>query len=395
MQDSKEISPWDILEGTKNSGPLMLSWFGALRMKRKPLTYEEQWRLVRFHTHQNRLQDMMYKTHYVSLPDLTPVATEEESMDEAAAIPSEEKAPGKDILPSDGNKLLASQTLGHSGAAPRATPGGQGMPRPMANRDHIMAQYTRSFQLPTHPQHIRGGLGMAPARVMGRGAANQLYMQPGMGGGMVGRPPMGPMASGNTEAMKITFQEIRQQNLMRKQGQFVGMPTQVPQAMTRFAPQAGPPPPMYPVSVPQQPGTMLVRGPGQPMAAYTPQQQHRLRVQEALQRMTPEQRAGYVQRQRILRAQQLQRAAAMGGHGQAMGPQYAPQPRAIYQQQMRPMQATAPMPMHAQPVVQQGFRPGAAAPQQQHMMMRPPSQQPMQYQQPGGMNPMHRQPGLF
>ena len=42
----ESISPWDILEGHKNAGPLNLSWFGAVRLERKPLKYEEQHRCV-------------------------------------------------------------------------------------------------------------------------------------------------------------------------------------------------------------------------------------------------------------------------------------------------------------------------------------------------------------
>ena len=37
-------SPWEILEGHKNPAPLSLAWFGAVKMERKPLMYEEQHR---------------------------------------------------------------------------------------------------------------------------------------------------------------------------------------------------------------------------------------------------------------------------------------------------------------------------------------------------------------
>jgi len=40
----ESVSPWEILEGHKNAGPLNLSWFGAVRLERKPLKYEEQHR---------------------------------------------------------------------------------------------------------------------------------------------------------------------------------------------------------------------------------------------------------------------------------------------------------------------------------------------------------------
>jgi len=68
VQDTKEISPWEILEGVKNSGPLVLSWFGAVRMKRRPLWFEEQRNLVRFHTHQNQSQNFISGSHTVKLP---------------------------------------------------------------------------------------------------------------------------------------------------------------------------------------------------------------------------------------------------------------------------------------------------------------------------------------
>ncbi len=67
FQDVKEISIWEILEGVKNSGPLMLSWFGAVHMKRKPLHCEEQWNLVRFHTHQNQSQNFISGPHTMKL----------------------------------------------------------------------------------------------------------------------------------------------------------------------------------------------------------------------------------------------------------------------------------------------------------------------------------------
>lgn len=75
VQDIKEISPWEILEGLRHSGPLQLSWFGAVRMKRKPLKLVEQWRQAQFHTHQSKLEHMCTSQHFVSLPDACPPET--------------------------------------------------------------------------------------------------------------------------------------------------------------------------------------------------------------------------------------------------------------------------------------------------------------------------------
>jgi len=44
IMKKESVSPWDILEGHKNAGPLNLSWFGAVRLERKAPRYEEQHR---------------------------------------------------------------------------------------------------------------------------------------------------------------------------------------------------------------------------------------------------------------------------------------------------------------------------------------------------------------
>lgn len=38
----ERVSPWEILEGHKNPAPLNLSWFGAVKLEKKQLKYEEQ-----------------------------------------------------------------------------------------------------------------------------------------------------------------------------------------------------------------------------------------------------------------------------------------------------------------------------------------------------------------
>ena len=41
-----KVVGWDLLEGHKNPAPLSWVWFGAVRLERKPLKYEEQLRYV-------------------------------------------------------------------------------------------------------------------------------------------------------------------------------------------------------------------------------------------------------------------------------------------------------------------------------------------------------------
>lgn len=51
ISDKQRISVWDILEGYKNPAPLSWVWFGAVKLERKPLTYEEGHRNLKYHTH--------------------------------------------------------------------------------------------------------------------------------------------------------------------------------------------------------------------------------------------------------------------------------------------------------------------------------------------------------
>ena len=67
VQETKEISPWEIIEGTRHSGPLQLSWFGAMRTKRKPLRFVEQRRIVRFHTHHKEMEHMTASPYFVCI----------------------------------------------------------------------------------------------------------------------------------------------------------------------------------------------------------------------------------------------------------------------------------------------------------------------------------------
>ncbi|XP_055677088.1 mediator of RNA polymerase II transcription subunit 12 isoform X2 [Lutzomyia longipalpis] len=51
IADKQRVSVWDLLEGHKNPAPLSWAWFGAVKMERKPLAYEDSHRLLKYHTH--------------------------------------------------------------------------------------------------------------------------------------------------------------------------------------------------------------------------------------------------------------------------------------------------------------------------------------------------------
>lgn len=49
--EKQKLSPWDLIEGHKNSAPLSWTWFGAIKMERKPLRMEENFCLLARHDH--------------------------------------------------------------------------------------------------------------------------------------------------------------------------------------------------------------------------------------------------------------------------------------------------------------------------------------------------------
>lgn len=51
LSDKQRVNVWDFLEGHKNPAPLSWAWFGAVKMERRPLAYEETHRLLKYHTH--------------------------------------------------------------------------------------------------------------------------------------------------------------------------------------------------------------------------------------------------------------------------------------------------------------------------------------------------------
>ena len=40
VKGRQKISPWELIEGYKNPAPMAFSWFGAVRIERKPLPYQ-------------------------------------------------------------------------------------------------------------------------------------------------------------------------------------------------------------------------------------------------------------------------------------------------------------------------------------------------------------------
>lgn len=68
VAEKQKLSPWDLIEGFKNPAPLSFSWFGGIKMERKPTRLEENFHLLSRHKH-NILKPTSY---YIEQPPLPP-----------------------------------------------------------------------------------------------------------------------------------------------------------------------------------------------------------------------------------------------------------------------------------------------------------------------------------
>ena len=321
IQDSREISPWDILEGVKNAGPLMLSWFGAVRMKRKPLKYMEQRRLVHFHTHQKRFREMG-RRYFVSLPDpappTDPIATDVPSEIDTPTVATS-KLPGSSVVPT--GQDLSSQ-------------------RPNTAASGNPALSSVSVSKPYAPVAPMQPAGMAPRQQMMRPPQQQPQA--------AGMWPQGGAAMPKTQVLqrqqilqKIQKNQLENQRIVATYS-----------GMQRPAPY-----PMMP---------HLQQRPSQ-MAGYNPAMRSQRLTIPAM--MTPEQRHLYIQR---LRFRQHQQQAAINQMG-------APQYNAQYQQPMgHPQMVQAGPPMQVHQPMQPGYNQQMMV-QQQYPPHQPgaPMNQPM------------------
>ncbi|CAG2169792.1 unnamed protein product, partial [Oppiella nova] len=68
VAEKQKVSPWDLLEGHKNPSPLSWTWFGAVRIERKPLRGDENHYLLSRHNHSIRKPT----SYYLEPPPLPP-----------------------------------------------------------------------------------------------------------------------------------------------------------------------------------------------------------------------------------------------------------------------------------------------------------------------------------
>jgi len=100
--EKQKVSPWEIIEGQKNPASLSWGWFGAVKMERKPLRYEESYRLQRFHTH-NLVKSNSHFLEPVPLPpediDVKPEISVKEEIILKPDTPLSDQSPRGAIVP--------------------------------------------------------------------------------------------------------------------------------------------------------------------------------------------------------------------------------------------------------------------------------------------------------
>ncbi|XP_016409178.1 mediator of RNA polymerase II transcription subunit 12-like [Sinocyclocheilus rhinocerous] len=96
VSTKQKISPWDVFEGLKYSAPLSWGWFGSVRVDRKVTKYEEQQRLLLYHTHIKPKQRSYY---------LAPLNLPQEEEEPPTPVPPE---PDKKVDPGKPEKSVSN-----------------------------------------------------------------------------------------------------------------------------------------------------------------------------------------------------------------------------------------------------------------------------------------------
>lgn len=177
ITEKERVSMWDLLEGHKNPAPLLWSWFGAVKMERKQLTYEDSHRLLKFHTH-SLVKPSSYFYEPLQLP---PEDAEEPSQDknreDKADTPSSVESPagaaGTKSRKGAGKrqkkpKANAAALPTNINQMPNQMPNqmqNQGM-NPMMNQPMISPQMGQQQFNPNQPQQQMNNMGMMQNNMM-------------------------------------------------------------------------------------------------------------------------------------------------------------------------------------------------------------------------------------
>ncbi|KAF7490413.1 Mediator of RNA polymerase II transcription subunit 12-like protein [Sarcoptes scabiei] len=145
--EKHKISPWDLIEGHKNSAPLSWTWFGAIKMERKPLRMEENFSLLARHNH-NISKPISF---YVESPPIPPE-------DEPVVATPQTPTPSMTSLPQN-----IMQPLGYHNNSINSSGTNLPMQGPSTHINQPNANFTNQNNIrPLHPTPPLSGASMTP-----------------------------------------------------------------------------------------------------------------------------------------------------------------------------------------------------------------------------------------
>ncbi|VVC88022.1 unnamed protein product [Leptidea sinapis] len=406
LTDKQRVSSWELLEGGRNPAPLSWAWFAATKIERKPLTYENSHRLLKFHTH-SLVKPLSYYLEPLPLPpdDLD----NNDSKQDNGSLDSSPTGSGKGRKMScKMNKMKKSKPTTPMGGVQMGGPGqmnagqmagGQMGSGQMAGGQMSSGQMAGSQMSGGQMGGMGGQMfgGQYAGMQQGYGGYSQQMMQGGqqqmMNQGMAqGVNQMGQQVNPMSQSVSSIGQNVGQIN------QAVGQTGQMPQGMSQMGQnmgqmgqamgqmgQMGQGSGMGQMS--NQPGSMGPQG-GNGMGGFPGQQS----FQQNMMSGRASQEAYLAQQRQTARPQYIQQApnVTMGGMGgpappypRGMQPQQsAPYQQQMSQQQMSQQQMSQQQISQQQMTQQQRMRQQMLAMQQQQQGPLVQHLQRQQYQQP-------------
>ncbi|XP_014477352.1 PREDICTED: mediator of RNA polymerase II transcription subunit 12 [Dinoponera quadriceps] len=385
VSDSQRVSAWELLEGHKNPAPLSWAWFRAIRLERKPLTYQNAHKLLRYHTH----SQIRPASHYLDPPPLPPEDLEPDK---------KESEPGKADTPMSIDS--PGRVGGSAGNAGVGNAGTNGKGKAMKNKRH-----NRRTKAATPTTPISQQMQQPPSQLQQMAFGNQqapVAQQPGM---FTGQPPQPQQQwyanqQAHTPAQQYGYgQQLQPTQVSGPRYERPGM-NQSKQALSNML-RLRLPSTQF-MGSQQQPNAAPVTGPGAFQGMQRQQFiRQQLRAQHGAPGMNPQQGMFAAQQQQ---QQQQQQQGIYTGIQQGMNQNYAGYggQQMIQQQQQQQQQQTPQQAQQQQQLLQQQQQQQQGMLNQQQNMMFPNPQQmmgpqrgqeymPQQRMQPGAARPPYLQ----
>ncbi|XP_030027679.1 mediator of RNA polymerase II transcription subunit 12 isoform X3 [Manduca sexta] len=242
LTDKQRVSVWELVEGGRNPAPLSWAWFGAIKIERKPLTYENAHRLLKYHTH-SLVKPLSYYLEPLPLPpeDLETNDSKQDSGSLDSSPTGAGKSRSRSSSCKNAKKMKPTTPTGVAGGAAGAGPAGalapqqpqqpqfmhqqqQWFPPPGQNYYNPPAAgvNTRAVAPPSNTHSKQALSNMLRQRVPN--VCNQMTQMQG-GGGYPGGPHRGPFPprQGGMRQMQPNQMGTMQPQQMNPMGSMSGM----------------------------------------------------------------------------------------------------------------------------------------------------------------------------